>query len=83
MKLRPTKADRKALDKLKEITGETTYTKALMEAAKGYPVLIKTIAGLQDDIGKLHNTINNYERAGMLVMDGLEMLKRLNSNKDI
>ena len=77
MKLRPTKSDRKALDNLKKSTGETTYTKAIMRAARDYPIMIKTINELQENIGKLHNELNTHDRAAELVLDGLEMLKRL------
>lgn len=77
MKLRPTKSDRKALDNLKKSTGETTYTKAVMRAVRDYPIMLKTINILQENVGKLHNEINSYDRAAELVLGGLEMLKRL------
>lgn len=50
MKLRPTAADRKAIDKLKKHYDEATATKAILRAVRDVP-------GMQSDIRAMESTI--------------------------
>jgi len=57
MKLRPTKTDRTILNKLKKITDESTYTKAVMIAAESYPKHLQKISDLEERNEELNNSL--------------------------
>lgn len=79
MKLRPTKSDLKTLDKLKKLTDQATYTKAILIAAEQYPIMQKQIESLENSRAEAWEELRQYEQAAGFVLDGLEVLKRLSS----
>ena len=61
MKLRPSKIGYKLLDQLKKTTEQNTYTKAIMIAAKNYPLYIKEVAQLKEQVDKLEDELYNID----------------------
>lgn len=82
MKLRPSKADRAALNTLKEATGHPTYTKAIMSAVYHFPVMQSEIMELKAELRKAHDENRILVDAAGFLLDGLEVMKRVRSEQE-